>query len=474
MKTPNQTDLINFVKENYALVGILIGAALVSVSLGPYTNFDSQAEYDSAVGVVNVGLPYVTPGNLINQPPIGFYINALFLRLFGLSYPTGVTAVTLFGVGAVFLVYQIGKRMYSSRTALIAASLFALTPWQVVMSRSFLIDAECLFFSLLSLLVGIWAVRRSSLKLTLVSGVVFGVAFLTKLFAVFTLIPLALLFLNQKPRNFKFMTWQVALFVLPSFFLYSAWYEGISKLGFFSVLTHTDFLSTSQQATPSPFFLLSFLMATPGLFFLLAAGISVFLAFWAKRFSKEAAFFDFACLATVVGTAAVNMYLVLGLGLWVPYIDPFKYDYQLLPALCWLAASLAHKMYSFAGSGVQNLKRRRIFFGFAVVGVFFVVGAFLMNMEALMNLTRIDYLLFKVEGDIAFSFTTFTPTAEQPPLALLQGLGFMIIVGALLWGIRDRLPFKKRLRGFQGSSNVPATRSLPPSRCETTARSPGR
>ncbi len=456
------------------MFGILIGAALVSISLGPYTNFDSQAEYDSAVSVVNVGLPYVTPGNLINQPPIGFYINALFLRLFGLSYPTGVAAVTLFGVGTVFLVYQIGKTMYSSRTALIAAGLFALTPWQVVMSRSFLIDAECLFFSLLSLLVGIWAVRRTSLKLTLVSGVVFGVALLTKLFAVFTLIPLALLFLHQKPKNFKFMTQQVVLFVLPWLFMYLVWYEGISRLGFFSIFTHTDFLSTSQHATPSPFVLLNFLMATPGLFFLLAAGISVFLTFWMRGFSKEGAFFDVACLATIIGTVAVNAFLVLGLGLWVPYIDPFKYDYQLLPALCLLAASLAPKAYSFAGSSVQRIKRQRVLIAVAVVGLCFVMGAFLMNMETLMNLTRIDYLLFKVEGEIAFSFTTFTLTAEQPPLALVQGLGFMIIIGALLWAIKDSLPFKGRLRRSQGSSNVPATRSLPPSRWETTARSPAR
>ncbi len=270
------------------------------------------------------------------------------------------------------------------------------------------------------------------------------------------------------------MTQQVVLYILPSLFMYLGWYEGISRLGFFSIFTHTDFLSTSKQATPSPFFLLNFLMATPGLFFLLAAGISFFLTFWVRGFSKEGAFFGVACLATIIGTVAVNVFLVLGLGLWVPYIDPFKYDYQLLPALCWLAASLAPKAYSFAGSSVQRMKRPRVLMVVAVVGLCSVMGAFLMNMETLMNLTRIDYLLFKVEGEIAFSFKTLTPTAEQPPLALLQGLGFMIIIGALLWAIRDRLPFKGRLRRSQGSSNVPATRSLPPSRCETTARSPAR
>ncbi|HJW65629.1 MAG TPA: hypothetical protein VJ507_02475 [Candidatus Bathyarchaeia archaeon] len=34
----------------------------------------------------------------------------------------------------------------------------------------------------------------------------------------------------------------------------------------------------------------------------------------------------------------------------MPYVDPVKYDYQLLPAFCLLAASLVPKAYSIAKS----------------------------------------------------------------------------------------------------------------------------
>jgi 4-amino-4-deoxy-L-arabinose transferase-like glycosyltransferase len=422
------------------LLAVLLGAVLVSVSLGPYSNWDSQTEYDAASSVVQSGLPYATPGNLINQPPVAFYVNALFLKVFGLSYEVGVAAVTLFGVGCVFLVYMVGKSIYGARVGLVAAGLFALTPWHVVLSRSFLIDVQCLFFSLLSLLIGIWAMRRSSLKLTLVSGIVFGVALLTKLFAVFTLIPLALLFAYYMPKTLKRGLGQVVFFVLPAFFMHYSWYEVISGLGFFSIFTHTDFLNSNQGVTPSPFFLLNFFMETPGLLLLLAAGVSIFLVFWMREFSTKTAFFDIICLATIIGTAGVNMFLVLNLGLKVPYVDPFKYDYQLLPALCWLAASLAPKSYSFVSHISKGVKQRRLLLAVAIVRFGFLFGAMLMNIWNLLTLTGQDYLVFKG----GFSFTRLAPTLGQQFLMPVQVLGFVLVVGALLWRNKDKLSLKTR------------------------------
>ena len=307
----NKARLTTFLKEHYTLFGVLLGSMLVSISLGPYSNWDSQTEFAAASSVVHLGLPYATPGNLINQPPIGFYIDAVFLRAFGLSYTTGVAVITLFGVGCVFLLYKLGETLYGERTGLLAAGIFALTPWHVVLSRSFLIDTQCLFFSLLSLLVGIWAIRKASLKLTLASGILFGVALLTKLFAIFTLIPMAVMFAYYGLKSLKRGISQIMLFALPSFFMHYSWYEVISRLGFFSILTHTDFLSFSQRVTPSPFFLIRFFIDSPGLLFLLATIISFSLSLWIREHSTRIVFFDFVCLATIIGTASMNMLLVL-------------------------------------------------------------------------------------------------------------------------------------------------------------------
>jgi 4-amino-4-deoxy-L-arabinose transferase-like glycosyltransferase len=147
-------------KANLSLFGILFGLILLSVATGQFSNYDSQLEYNAALGVVEWGLPYFEFGNFINQPPLGFYIGALFLRCLGSSYAVGVTVATLFGVGCIFLLYKIGRILYENQTGLFAAAIFALTPWHVVLSRSFLIDIQCLFFSLLTCWWPSWQQRR--------------------------------------------------------------------------------------------------------------------------------------------------------------------------------------------------------------------------------------------------------------------------------------------------------------------------
>ena len=438
MTLTNKTRLTIFFKRNYALIGVLLGSALISLSLGPYYNFDSEIEYAAASSVVNLGLPYSTPGNLVNQPPIGFYINAIFLKVFGSSYTTGVAVITLFGVGCVFLVYKLSETFYGKRTGLLAASLFTLAPWQIILSRSFLIDTQCLFFSLVYLLIGIAAVRKNSIKLFIVAGIFFGVALLTKLFAVFTLIPLALIYLNAKPKSLK-RVFEGFLFFLPALLFYYTWYEGISHLGLFSVFTHNDFSTVSQGISPSPLFLLNFFVENLGLLFMIAVGVSVAISLWKRKLFSSSFFPDLFFFLTVVGVAAVNLYLVLVRGLLVPYVDPVKYDYQLLPALCLLAASLAPKAYSVANSAITKVKRAKTVLGIAVVGLIMLAGSVLLNMLTLQALTMQDYLVFRVEGDVGYSFVRLAPTIAQVHLAIVQALGFVLIIISLLWFNRNIL-----------------------------------
>ena len=168
----NKRSVRKLLSENYPLLSILMGVALFSLTIGPFQNGDTQWEYEAASGVIRWGMPYVISfGNLMNQPPLGFYIEALFFKFFGLSINTGVALVTLFGLGCTLLTYKIGKILYGKTTGLLSAVLFASAQWQLVISRSFFIDAQCLFFSLFCLLVGISAARKNSLKLFMLSGI---------------------------------------------------------------------------------------------------------------------------------------------------------------------------------------------------------------------------------------------------------------------------------------------------------------
>jgi len=183
--------------------------------IGPFRNIDTQLEFDAASGILKWGLPYMKyAGDMINQPPVGFYTEALFFKIFGASYNLGVGLITSIGLGSTFLVYKIGKTIYGKSTGLFAAALFALTPWQLALSRSFLIDTQSLFLSLLTLFVGIYAIRKNSFKLIVVSATFFAFAFLTKFYAVYVLIPLGLFYIHNRPENLRrVFTWVGAFFV---------------------------------------------------------------------------------------------------------------------------------------------------------------------------------------------------------------------------------------------------------------------
>ena len=91
MKFEQVSDYLNlqyvegFLRTNLSLLAILTSFIIISVATGQFSNYDSQLEYTATTSIIKTGLPYLETGNLINQPPLGFYIGALFLKCFGES-----------------------------------------------------------------------------------------------------------------------------------------------------------------------------------------------------------------------------------------------------------------------------------------------------------------------------------------------------------------------------------------------------
>ena len=178
--------------ENYVLLAILIGVALISLSIGPFQTLNTQLEFDTTKSILINGWPYLpSTGEIVNEPPLGFYTAALFFKVFSFTLEGGTYLVTLFGLGCAFRVYKIGKELYGKTAGLFGAAFFALAPWELFLSRAFLIDTQCLFLCLVCLYFGILSIRKDSGKLALISGIFFAAALLTKLYAVFMLVPVA-------------------------------------------------------------------------------------------------------------------------------------------------------------------------------------------------------------------------------------------------------------------------------------------
>ena len=437
MKATQKSHLKTVLKNNLPFLVILLSFFLMSVAIGEFSNYDSQLEYATALGVNEWGLPYHEFGHFINQPPLGFYTAALFLRAFGESYNVAVSVPTFFGAGCIVLLYEIGRVLYDRRTGLFAAAIFASTPWHIVLSRSFLIDAQCLFFSLLYLLVGIYATKKSSSKLILLSGVFFGVAFLTKAFAVFMLVPLAIYYFYAGPKNL-WHPFMGAMFFVPALVFTYVWYELITNRGFYAAFTHDDFNFYIPGAAPSPFFVLNYLLGAVGVFFLTAGALSLLVSFVRGKKLGKVFGSDIVCLAAIVTVLGVNMFLVLGKNLVTPYNNPIKYDYQFLPMFCLLAASLLNKFYSFDLTNLGS-KRGKLVFLVTLSGIVFIVLSMIQNVLVLNSYVTQTGILFSVEEGMGYSFEHIAMNGPTSIAWALQWLGFGIIAFSLIWANRDKM-----------------------------------
>jgi 4-amino-4-deoxy-L-arabinose transferase-like glycosyltransferase len=428
-------DFRRSLSEHFSLLIILVGSTLFTFTAGPFENWDTSYEYLAAQGVLKWGLPYTTGvGVWMNEPPLGYYIDSAAFRVFGLSLDVGVAVITCFGLGCVLLVYLIGKAWYGKTAGLLAAVLFAVTPWQVVFSRSFLIDTQCLFFSLLFLLIGFYAIRKDSLGLFMLSGVFLGVAFLTKFYAIFMLFPLAILYFHKRPKRLRHPL-VVAAFFLPLIALLLFWYEGVYHQSILTMFSHDDFnFYNTAGSTPSYFFTLNFLTLNLGLLFCAATLISLLISPFQKKLFRNIVGADLICLATILLVVGIDAVLALGLNLKSPYGGVIKYDYQALPFFCLLAGSLLSKSQSLLAT--LKLKRDRLLFVLACAGLICLGVAIFSNLYYINLYSQSSYILFKVEGQVGYSFTS-TLTLGSTSLVYVQYMGFALLVLGLIWAVKN-------------------------------------
>lgn len=438
----NKSKIIQLLNRKFPLLCILIGTALILATIGPFENGDTEWEFQATSGVLKWGMPYVKDfGNMMDQPPLGFYTAALFLKVFGASVDTGVILVTLFGLGSIIVLYKLGETLYGENTGLLAAALFALTPWYLILSRSFLIDTQCLFLSLLCYFTGILAIRKGSVKLAVGAGTIFAAALLTKLYAVFVLIPLGMFYFFYR-KNLKHTLSFLAGFCLPALAFGFLWYEVISGQGVLSVFNHGDFSNPNYaNVVPSYFFVVNFLGDYGlGWFFLAASTMSLGIGVLCrKRFEKTS--LDLIYIATILVVVGVNTFLGATLNLKSPYNNAVKFDYQLLPFFSLSAASLADKCVAlFHSAKTKKGVKRWLLFTVCFTGIFLLCAALLVNMQVAQQLSKADYLIFRVERNVDVGYSLFNfDLAVNSNMQSVQYLGFIFILSGCGWAFRRKI-----------------------------------
>ncbi len=420
----------SFLVVHYQFVGVLIASFLIAVSMGTYTNWDAQLEYEAVTSILTRGFPYVTTGLMINQPPLGFYTAALVLAALGESYLNCVGVATAFGLGCVVLLYVLGTLLYGKKTGLIASALFGLVPWHVYMSKIFLIDNQYLFLGLLFLIMGILAVKHNSEKLVVSAGVFFALAFLTKLYAVLMLIPLVLIvLLNRKESNFKLTARKVALFILPSIILQMIWFGVFANQNFFGVYFSSDFTHPELIANPTLEFLPIILSKSAGMFLFIALFLSLALSIIYRK--KLAVFLrsDTASLGTVLIIMGLDVLLVVGFNLTVPYVSAIKYNYTALPFFCLLAASLAEKSAVLINS-IKRKKKDLLIPVLVGAGLVLLFSSMTENTIFLNGWT--GFVAFGVDSVTYYGFNLFSEAVNRNMLDALHQSALILIVTSII------------------------------------------
>ncbi len=109
--------------------------------------------------------------------PIYYYMIAPFLALFNYDPVGPAVMVALFGVATVFLVYYFTQKFFGSTAGLIASFLYAISPLVIAFSRSSWNPNPVPFFTLLLMLSLYFSVKKNSLKLSVITGILLGILF---------------------------------------------------------------------------------------------------------------------------------------------------------------------------------------------------------------------------------------------------------------------------------------------------------
>lgn len=136
---------------------------------------------------IGTGIPWWTKLSFHDHPPLVFFVQHLFMRMFGESAFVFRLPSALLGIASVFLLFLIGKMLFNERIGLLAAAILAVNTHHLFISRLGLQEAYVVFFFLLAAYLFLRTRERDIFFVW--TGVVLGFAFLTK-YTLFILVPI--------------------------------------------------------------------------------------------------------------------------------------------------------------------------------------------------------------------------------------------------------------------------------------------
>ncbi|RBQ06484.1 glycosyl transferase [Micromonospora sp. LHW51205] len=138
----------------------------------------------------------------VDKTPASLWLMALSVRIFGLSSWSILVPQALLGVASVGVLYATVRRWYGPAAGLLAGTVLALTPVATLMFRFNNPDALLVFLLVAAAYATVRAVETASTRWIVLTGVLVGFGFLTKMLQAFLVIPVfAVVYLLAAPTG---------------------------------------------------------------------------------------------------------------------------------------------------------------------------------------------------------------------------------------------------------------------------------
>jgi len=113
-------------------------------------DFDKAPEQTTPLEWYNPNIPWWTKLSFHDHPPLVFWVQHFFMKVFGDSRWAFRLPSAILGIISVWLVYLIGRKLFSQNAGLLSAALFAVTLNNVYISRTGMQESYVIFFMLLA------------------------------------------------------------------------------------------------------------------------------------------------------------------------------------------------------------------------------------------------------------------------------------------------------------------------------------
>jgi asparagine N-glycosylation enzyme membrane subunit Stt3 len=155
-------------------------------------------------------------------PPLLPYVIYIFYLVFGVSDFSAKLVSVIFGSLLVFPVYFLGKKLFNKEVGFLSAILIALSRNMVWFSIHVISDILMAFFLTICLYWNIKNIETSSLKYSILSGLFFGLCYLTR-FSAIIFFPILIFNLLLFAKSRKSVLFSILVFIACFSIIISPW-----------------------------------------------------------------------------------------------------------------------------------------------------------------------------------------------------------------------------------------------------------